>query len=130
MDVTPSAPAKTLAWVSLSPPVGSGRQLVRSMPASMRWSSSWLMVAAEAAARPMPRLPRISASKGGQPGAASSVPTTDVSTISATTLGLVSDRYSRQRGRAVPLAVRVGVSLVATGHSLPGSGEAKVRREG
>jgi hypothetical protein len=56
----------------------------------MRSSSTWLITAALAAARPTPRLPKISASSGGQPGTASSVPTMDVNTMSITTRGLVS----------------------------------------
>jgi hypothetical protein len=62
------------------------------MWASMRRSSTWLIAAAEADASPMPRLPRISASSGGSPGVASSVPTMDVSTISAMMRGFVSSR--------------------------------------
>ena len=48
------------------------------------------MTAALAAARPTPRLPKINASSGGQPGTASSVPTMDVNTMSMTTRGFVS----------------------------------------
>ena len=50
------------------------------------------MVAAQAAARAMPRLPQSSASSGGNPGLASSVPTIAVKMMSATTRGLVSSR--------------------------------------
>ena len=49
-------------------PVGSGRRLVRDICASMRSSSTWLITAALAAARPTPRLPKMSASSGGKPG--------------------------------------------------------------
>ena len=50
------------------------------------------MVAAQAAASAMPRFPRISASSGGQPGLASSVPTIAVNVMSATTFGFVSSK--------------------------------------
>jgi hypothetical protein len=40
----------------------------------------------------MPRFPHTSASKGGTPGLASSVPTIAVKTISATTFGFVSSK--------------------------------------
>ena len=50
------------------------------------------MVAAQAAASAMPRLPHTSASSGGSPGLASSVPTIAVKVMSATTFGLVSSR--------------------------------------
>jgi hypothetical protein len=57
----------------------------------MRSSSTWLITAALAAARPTPRLPNTSASSGGgNPGTASSVPTMDVNTMSMTTRGFVS----------------------------------------
>ena len=72
--------------------MGRGRVRVRAIFASMRWSSSWFSVAALAAASPMPRLPQNNAPSGGRPGTASSVPTIDVSTISATTRGFVSAR--------------------------------------
>ncbi len=50
------------------------------------------MAAAEAADSAMPRVPAISASSGGRCGVASSVPTTAVSMINATTRGLVNSR--------------------------------------
>ena len=50
------------------------------------------MAAAEAAASAMPEIAEDSASSGGSPGLASSVPTIAVNTISATTCGLVSSR--------------------------------------
>ena len=50
------------------------------------------MVAAQAAASAMPRLPNTSAPRGGRPGLASSVPTIAVKLMSATTFGLVSSR--------------------------------------
>ncbi len=48
------------------------------------------MTAALAAASPIPRLPKMSASSGGIPDDASNVPTMDVNTMSITTRGLVS----------------------------------------
>jgi len=48
--------------------------LVRDICASMRSSSTWLITAALAAASPTPRLPKISASRGGMPVDASNVP--------------------------------------------------------
>ena len=50
------------------------------------------MVAAQAAASAMPRLPHSRAASGGSPGLASSVPTIAVKVMSATTFGLVSSR--------------------------------------
>ena len=46
--------------------------------------------AADPAARPMPRVPKTSASSGTMPGTAMNIPITEVRIISATTLGLVS----------------------------------------
>ena len=92
MELTPSTAANTSALPSVSSPVGSGRPRVRAITSSMRRSSTWLIVAAQAAARAMPRLPKMSASSGGNPGLASSVPTIAVKVMSATTRGLVSSR--------------------------------------
>ncbi len=111
MDATPSTAANSIASRSVTLPMGSGRCRVRPICASMRWSMSWLSVAALAAASAMPMLPNTSASSGGRPGVASNVPTMAVSTISATTFGFVSVRYSRQRPRAEES--RVWESLVA-----------------
>src|SRR3546814_17042482 len=72
----------------------------------MRASSSWLIVAAEAAASQMPINPNTAAASGGNcggdggiPGAgstrANSMPTNAVNTINATTRGLVSCQYWR-----------------------------------
>ena len=74
IELTPSTAANTSALRSVSSPVGSGRARVRAICSSMRRSSTWLMVAAQAAASAMPRLPHTSGSSGGQPGLASSVP--------------------------------------------------------
>ena len=92
MAATPSTAAKMSASCSVSAPLGSGRARVRAICASMRRSSTWLMVAAQAAASAMPRLPHTSAASGGRPGLASSVPTIAVNTMSVTTFGLVSSR--------------------------------------
>jgi hypothetical protein len=92
MAANPSAAAKASASRSVSAPLGSGRARVRAICSSMRRSSTWLMVAAQAAASAMPRLPHTSAANGGTPGLASSVPTTAVKVMSATTLGFVSSR--------------------------------------
>ena len=50
------------------------------------------MAAAQADASAIPRLPQISASRGGIPGLERSVPTIAVNTMSATTFGLVSSK--------------------------------------
>ena len=88
----PSTAAKIERLPLVSCPVGSGRARVRVICSSMRRSSTWLIVAAQAAASPMPRFPQSSAASGGRPGLASSVPTIAVNTISNTTRGLVSSR--------------------------------------
>jgi len=90
IEAMPSTVAKPIACRCDSVPVGSGRPRVRAMYASMRRSSTWLNAAAEPAASAMPMFPYSTASSGGSPGAASSVPTMAVNTISETTRGLVS----------------------------------------
>ncbi len=90
--VQPRIAANTSAARSVSCPLGSGRARVRAICSSIRRSSTWLMVAAQAAASAIPKLPIRSGSSGGGPGLASSVPTIAVKVMSATTLGLVSSR--------------------------------------
>ena len=92
IELTPRAAANTSALRSVRLPVGSGRERVRAICSSMRRSSTWLSVAAQAAASAMPRLPHTSGPSGGTPGLASSVPTIAVKVMSATTFGLVSSR--------------------------------------
>ena len=48
----------------------------------------WLTTAAEAATRPMPKMPGASTAIGTQPGVARNMPTKAQSSISATTRGL------------------------------------------
>jgi hypothetical protein len=47
----------------------------------------------------MPSVPNTSAGSGTIPGEARTIPTMAVNTINKLTLGFVSDRYSRHRGR-------------------------------
>ena len=92
IELTPRTAAKMSALRSVRVPVGSGRERVRAICSSMRRSSTWLMVAAHAAASAMPRLPNTSGANAGRPGLASSVPTIAVKLMSVTTFGLVSSR--------------------------------------
>ena len=92
MASAPSDSAKTRLLREFSCPVGSGRLRVRAIRASTPESTTWLMAAAEAAARPMPSVPKTSAPSGTMPGVARNIPTMAVNTISATTLSLHSAR--------------------------------------
>ena len=65
--------------------------MVRAMAASAFSSTIWLIAAADALLRAIPRLPKIRAFHGTSAGgAASTMPTSAVKTSSATTLGLHS----------------------------------------
>ncbi len=90
MPTPPMATAKAITWVTSSTPRGSGRPRVRAISASMRRSTRWLMAAAAPATNAMPSVPKTSTRHGIAAGLASSMPTTTVKTISATTRGLVS----------------------------------------
>ncbi|MDT4791932.1 hypothetical protein FQZ97_243860 [compost metagenome] len=59
---------------------------------SMRRSTTWLTAAAAPAQRPMPRLPNSSTVQGTPARVARNMPTSEVISISTTTLGLVSSR--------------------------------------
>ena len=90
MEAVPRMAAKTMAWRGVTWPVGRGRVRVRFMRESTCCSTSWLMAAAELAARPMPRVPSSSTSRGTIPGVARNMPTMAVKTMSITTRGLHS----------------------------------------
>ncbi len=97
MEAIASTAAKTIAPRVLIRPVGSGRSRVRAIKASERCSTKWLMVAAAPAAKAMPAVARIRMSHGTRPGVERNMPSAAVNTISETTLGLVSSKYSRTR---------------------------------
>src|SRR5581483_3409359 len=81
--------------------VGSGRRRVRLISASAARSKIWLNVAAEPAASAMPKVAYRKVTNGRKPGVERNMPTTAVKTISATTRGFVSSKYSRARARVL-----------------------------
>ncbi|MCY1504773.1 hypothetical protein D9M68_389550 [compost metagenome] len=87
-----SSMAKPSAALGETRPTASGRLWVRAMIESMRRSTTWLTAAAAPAQRPMPRLPNSSTCQATKPGVESSMPISEVISISRTTLGLVSSR--------------------------------------
>ena len=95
IEATPRISANTSASPMLRLPVGSGRRLVRVIPASKRRSRIWLMAAAEPEASAMPSVPSRNSDIGKPEGTDRNMPTTAVKMISDTTRGLVSSKYSR-----------------------------------
>ena len=90
--MTQRTAAKTIASRAERLPFGKGRFSVRAITPSISWSTMWFIVAADAAARPMPRVAHTSRGNATMPGAASNMPTSAVNTIRQTIFGLHSAR--------------------------------------
>jgi len=97
MENTPILNAKNKALLVSMSPWGSGRKRVRSIMASIRCSTNWLMAAPEADASPIPKVANSIVSHGGIPWVDNNMPTMAVNTISSTTFGLHSSKYFSQR---------------------------------
>ena len=87
--------AKYIACNGFMLPLTNGLPFVLSMTESIRWSMTWLIIAAADAAKPIPKLASRIKSYCNSLPCANSIPTIAVNIMSKFTLGFVSETNSQ-----------------------------------